>query len=138
MLRDHGQSKKYFHDLVGYNGRLDAIQAAILRVKLRHLPAWNDRRRAHADTYRELFAGSGGAVVGPHLPEWSRPVYHLYVVRVGERERVQQELAAAGVGTGIHYPVPLHLSKAYEGLFLRAGDFPVAERAAAEILSLPM
>jgi dTDP-4-amino-4,6-dideoxygalactose transaminase len=72
------------------------------------------------------------------VPRWSRPVYHLYVVRVGDRERVQQELTAAGVGTGIHYPIPLHLSKAYEGLFLRAGDFPVAEQASSEILSLPM
>jgi dTDP-4-amino-4,6-dideoxygalactose transaminase len=138
MLRDHGQSKKYFHDLAGYNGRLDAIQAGFLRVKLRHLPAWNEQRRQHADTYRDLFGGDDGAVVVPHVPDWYRPVYHLYVVRVGERERVQQQLADAGIGTGIHYPIPIHLSKAYEGLFLRPGDFPVAEQAAAEILSLPM
>jgi len=138
MLRDHGQSKKYFHDMSGYNGRLDAIQAAFLRVKLRRLAAWNEQRRERAEAYGRLFAGAGAAAGLPHVPEWSRPVYHLYVVRVQERERVQEQLTSAGIGTGIHYPIPLHLSKAYEGLFLRAGEFPVAERAAAEILSLPM
>ena len=138
MLRDHGQSKKYFHDMSGYNGRLDAIQAAFLRVKLRHLSSWNEQRRAHARAYQELFAGSDGAVVLPHVPTWSRPVYHLYVVRISDRERVQQQLTAAGIGTGIHYPIPLHLCKAYEELFCHPGDFPVAERAAGEILSLPM
>ena len=137
MLRDHGQSKKYFHDIAGYNGRLDAIQAGLLRVKLRHLPKWNEQRRACADAYRELFAGDD-TVILPFVPRWSRPVYHLYVVRVADRERVQHQLGAAGIGTGIHYPIPLHLSKAYGGLFYRAGDFPVAERVAAEILSLPM
>src|SRR5438034_7448885 len=110
MLRDHGQSKKYFHDISGYNGRLDAIQAGFLRVKLRHLTTWNEQRRAHADAYHDLFAGNDGSVVLPHVPRWSRPVYHLYVVRLGDRERVQQQLTAAGIGTGIHYPIPLHLS----------------------------
>lgn len=138
MLRDHGQSKKYFHDFSGYNGRLDAIQAGLLRVKLRHLSTWNDERRRRARAYQELFDGIDGAVVLPHVPRWSRPVYHLYVVRVADRERVQAHLASTGIGTGIHYPIPLHLSKAYEGLFFRAGDFPVAERAASQILSLPM
>jgi dTDP-4-amino-4,6-dideoxygalactose transaminase/predicted glycosyltransferase len=138
MLRDHGQSKKYFHDISGYNGRLDAIQAGVLRVKLRHLSSWNEQRRVHAAAYAELLADAGGVVVLPHVPAWSRPVYHLYVVRISDRERVQQQLTAAGIGTGIHYPIPLHLCKAYEGLYFHAGDFPVAERAAAEILSLPM
>jgi dTDP-4-amino-4,6-dideoxygalactose transaminase/predicted glycosyltransferase len=138
MLRDHGQSKKYCHDMSGYNGRLDAIQAGILRVKLRHLTKWNEQRREKAEAYRRLFAGAGGDVRLPYVPHWSRPAHHLYVVRVHERERVQQQLASAGIGTGIHYPIPLHLSKAYEGLFFRSGDFPVAERAASEILSLPM
>jgi dTDP-4-amino-4,6-dideoxygalactose transaminase/predicted glycosyltransferase len=138
MLRDHGQSKKYFHDMPGYNGRLDAIQAGFLRIKLRHLTAWNEQRRERARAYRELFAGAGSSVVLPHVPQSSRPVYHLYVVRVRDRERIQQELGAAGIGTGIHYPIPLHLSKAYEGLSFRRGDFPVAERLASEILSLPM
>jgi dTDP-4-amino-4,6-dideoxygalactose transaminase len=138
MLRDHGQSKKYFHDMAGYNGRIDAIQAGLLRVKLNHLPAWNAQRTARAQIYNKLFAGADQAVVLPHVPAWSRPVYHLYVVRVANREHVQGQLAAAGIGTGIHYPIPLHLAKAYAGLFYRRGDFPIAERAASEILSLPM
>jgi dTDP-4-amino-4,6-dideoxygalactose transaminase len=138
MLRDHGQSKKYFHDMPGYNGRLDAIQAGFLRVKLRRLSAWNDRRRRHAAVYGDLFAGTDISVVLPHVPDWSRPVYHLYVVRVPDRDRVQQQLADAGIGTGIHYPIPLHVSKAYEGLFFRPGDVPIAEQVATEILSLPI
>jgi dTDP-4-amino-4,6-dideoxygalactose transaminase len=138
MLRDHGQSKKYFHDMSGYNGRLDAIQAGFLRVKLRHLAIWNKQRREKARAYRELFAGAIGGIVLPHVPRWSLPVHHLYVVRVKERERVQQRLSAAGIGTGIHYPVPLHLAKAYETLSFRPGDFPITEQAASEILSLPM
>jgi dTDP-4-amino-4,6-dideoxygalactose transaminase len=138
MLRDHGQSKKYFHDIPGYNGRLDAMQAGFLRVKLRHLPTWNDRRRERAAAYGRLLAGADGALVLPHVAGWSRPVHHLYVVRVADRDRVQEQLANAGIGTGIHYPIPLHVSKAYESLFFHAGDFPVAETAASEILSLPM
>jgi dTDP-4-amino-4,6-dideoxygalactose transaminase len=138
LLRDHGQSKKYFHDMPGYNGRLDAIQAGLLRVKLNHLSTWNERRVALAQAYRQLLAGADQTVVLPHVPAWSRPVYHLYVVRVANREGVQGQLAAAGIGTGIHYPIPLHLSKAYKSLFYRRGNFPIAERAASEILSLPM
>jgi dTDP-4-amino-4,6-dideoxygalactose transaminase len=137
-LRDHGQSKKYFHEILGYNGRLDAIQAGFLRVKLRHLPSWNEQRRGLASAYGELFAGHDGAVVLPYVPDWSQPAYHLYVVRVSDRDRVQQQLDAAGIGSGIHYPIPLHLCKAYDSLFLRPGDLPVAEQAASEILSLPM
>src|SRR5205809_5687910 len=138
MLRDHGQSRKYYHDIEGYNGRLDAIQAGVLRVKLRHLAKWNEQRRERARDYDELFANAEGAVVLPHVPVWSRPVYHLYVVRVSDREQLQMGLTAAGIGTGIHYPVPLHLSKPYEALRLRPGDFPVAEQAASQVLSLPM
>jgi dTDP-4-amino-4,6-dideoxygalactose transaminase len=139
MLRDHGQSKKYYHDIEGFNGRLDAIQAAILSIKLRHLAEWNDRRRALARTYDELFAKSlNTALRLCEVPEWSRPVYHLYVVRVPQREVVQRHLAEAGIGTAVHYPIPLHLSRAYASLGFRPGDFPVAEAAAAEILSLPM
>jgi dTDP-4-amino-4,6-dideoxygalactose transaminase len=138
MLRDHGQSKKYFHDVEGYNGRLDAIQAGFLRVKLRHLARWNDERRARARAYDELFAGASGAVVLPYVPSWSRPVHHLYVVQVAEREALQQQLAASGIGTGIHYPIPLHLQRAYAGLGLAAGTFPVTEALAPRILSLPM
>lgn len=137
MLRDHGQSKKYFHDMEGYNGRLDALQAGFLSVKLRHLTKWNDERREVARRYDELLVDAG-TVVLPHVPCWSRPVYHLYVVQVEDRERLQEDLAAAGIGTGIHYPIPLHLLKAYESLGFRVGDFPIAEQAAAHILSLPM
>src|SRR5205823_3110662 len=138
MLRDHGQSRKYFHDIEGYNGRLDAIQAGVLRVKLRHLAKWNDQRRERARGYDELLASTEKTVVRPHVPSWSRPVYHLYVVRVEDRERLQKDLAAAGIGTGLHYPIPLHLAKAYEALGFRPGDFPVAEQAASQVLSLPM
>jgi dTDP-4-amino-4,6-dideoxygalactose transaminase len=138
MLRDHGQSKKYFHDIEGYNGRLDAIQAGFLRVKLRCLPSWNQQRRERAYRYEELFAYTDGSVILPAVPQWSRPVYHLYVVRVADREALQARLGAEGIGTGIHYPVPLHLAEAYTHLGFRRGDFPVAERAASHILSLPM
>src|SRR5438445_13280251 len=100
MLRDHGQSRKYFHDMEGYNGRLDAIQAGLLRVKLRHLVKWNEQRREVARSYDELFGQTNGAVVLPYMPSWSRPVYHLYVVRVADRDRLQRDLAAAGIGTG--------------------------------------
>ncbi|ULA58185.1 MAG: Pleiotropic regulatory protein [Nitrospira sp.] len=138
LLRDHGQSKKYFHDVEGYNGRLDAIQAGFLRVKLRHLKTWNEQRREAAERYNKLFAGAEAEVTLPHQPEWSRSVYHLYVVRVAERALLQKRLDEAGIGTGIHYPIALHLTKAYEGLGYHVGDFPVAEKAALEILSLPM
>jgi len=138
MLRDHGQSQKYVHDMEGYNGRLDAIQAGILSVKLCHLGKWNDERRLVARGYHELFADTEAAVVVPHVPFWSRPVYHLYVVQVANRERLQKELAAVGIGSGIHYPVPLHLAKPYESLGFGSGSFPVAEEAAAQVLSLPM
>jgi dTDP-4-amino-4,6-dideoxygalactose transaminase len=137
-LRDHGQAKKYFHDMEGYNGRLDAIQAGILLAKLRHLPKWNEDRRGRARIYDELFAEGSAGVALPYVPAWSRPVYHLYVVRVAERERLQRELAAAGIGTGIHYPNPLHLLKPYADLGFRQGDFPNTEQAAAEVLSLPL
>ncbi len=138
MLRDHGQSRKYNHDMEGYNGRLDAIQAGLLRVKLRHLAKWNEQRRELAKRYDELLADTAGTVILPHVPSWSRPVYHLYVVRVADRERLQKDLTAAGIGTGIHYPIPLHLVKAYETLGFSPGDFPVAEQAASQVLSLPM
>ena len=138
LLRDHGQSKKYFHDIEGYNGRLDAIQAGFLRVKLRHLGTWNEQRRQVAERYAKLFAGSEGVVTLPHQPSWARSVYHLYVVKVEGRARLQQKLSDAGIGTGIHYPVALHLTKAYENLGFSREDFPIAEKSAAHILSLPM
>src|SRR5207247_6271925 len=138
MLGDHGQVRKYHHDIEGYNGRLDAIQAGVLRVKLHHLAKWNEQRRECARGYNELFADTEGAVILPHVPSWSRPVYHLYVVRVTERERRQKDLAAAGIGTGIHYRIPLHLAKAYEALGFRPGDFPGADPPASQVLSPPL
>lgn len=136
-LRDHGQGTKYYHDVEGYNGRLDAIQAGILHAKLPRLPEWNAMRRQVANTYNEQLAAIDGVVV-PFEPSWSRAIYHLYVVRVPDRQEMQDGLKAAGIGTGIHYPVPLHVQQAYHGLGYRNGDLPVTERTAAEIVSLPM
>lgn len=138
MLRDHGQARKYYHDVEGYNGRLDAIQAGILQVKLRRLPEWTLRRREAAARYRELVRDAGAEELAPFEPEWAKAVYHLYVVRVRDREGLMRFLGEAGIGTGIHYPVPLHLQKAYEWLGCQAGDFPVAEHVSREIVSLPM
>jgi dTDP-4-amino-4,6-dideoxygalactose transaminase len=138
MIRDHGQAKKYHHDIEGYNGRLDSIQAGWLSVKLRHLAKWNQSRREHAHRYHELFADIKGAVTIPVEAAWTKGVYHLYVVRVADREALQAHLAEAGIGTGIHYPIPLHLQKAYQHLNYEKGDFPVTERVAMEIVSLPM
>ena len=137
-LRDHGQAKKYYHDMEGYNGRLDSVQCGILSVKLRHLSKWNEQRRERADTYNRLLANSDGAITLPFEPSWSRAVYHLYVIRTEDREGMMAHLKSAGVGTGIHYPIPLHLQKAYQCLGYKTGDFPVCEKVAAEILSLPM
>jgi dTDP-4-amino-4,6-dideoxygalactose transaminase len=138
MLRDHGQAKKYFHDMEGYNGRLDAIQAGVLTAKLKRLPEWNALRREAAARYGRLFAEAGAGELAPFEPGWSKAVHHLYVVRVQDRDGLMRQLGEAGIGSGIHYPVPLHLQKAYGGLGYGAGDFPVAERVAAEIVSLPM
>jgi dTDP-4-amino-4,6-dideoxygalactose transaminase len=138
MLRDHGQAQKYYHDVEGYNGRLDAIQAGLLLTKLPHLAKWNDQRRQRAATYDQLFTQVSPDVELPYEPEWSRAVYHLYVVRTEDRNGLVKHCKAAGIGTGIHYPIPLHLQKAYEWLQYHPGSFPVAEKAAAEIISLPM
>jgi len=138
VLRDHGQAKKYYHDVEGYNGRLDAIQAGLLHAKLSHLAKWNTQRRERAAEYNRLFAAAEEAVLPPFEPSWSRAVYHLYVVRTDDREGMMNHLKRAGIGTGIHYPIPLHLQKAYAALNYHRGDFPVAEKAAAEIVSLPM
>jgi dTDP-4-amino-4,6-dideoxygalactose transaminase len=138
MLRDHGQAKKYYHDIEGYNGRLDALQAGLLHVKLTHLAKWNAQRRERAAEYNRLFAGAGDIVVPPFEPSWSRAVYHLYVIRTADRDGMGAHLKASGIGSGIHYPIPLHLQKAYSGMGHKAGDFPVCEKAAVEIISLPM
>jgi len=138
MIRDHGQAKKYYHDMEGYNGRLDAIQAGWLSVKLRHLAEWNKARRALAHRYHELFAEAKDSVVVPVEAQWTKGVYHLYVVRVADREALQASLGEAGIGTGIHYPIPLHLQKAYAHLGYKKGSFLITERVSAEIVSLPM
>jgi dTDP-4-amino-4,6-dideoxygalactose transaminase len=137
MLRDHGQAHKYHHDVEGYNGRLDAIQAGFLRTKLTYLPEWNSQRRERAAEYNRLLA-SNDAVICPYEPSWSRAVYHLYVVRTSNRDGLMSHLKTADIGTGIHYPVPLHLQRAYSWLNYRKSDLPVASRVAAEIVSLPM
>lgn len=136
-LRDHAQTERHHHTEIGFNYRMEGIQAAILNVKLAHLNNWNDRRRGAADRYRDLL----GAVEGVRLPEATRhasPSYHLYPVRLPDRDRVMRHLAGAGIGTGIHYPTPIHLQHAYTHLGHKPGDFPNAEAYAAECLSLPM
>jgi dTDP-4-amino-4,6-dideoxygalactose transaminase len=138
LLRDHGQQQKYVHVIVGYNGRLDAIQAGILRTKLKRLSQWNEQRRGNARLYGELFQSEASSIVLPYESPGAKSVYHLYVIRVRNRGQIQGQLARAGIMTQVHYPTPLHLQKAYAGLGYRAGDFPVAERVAGEILSLPM
>jgi dTDP-4-amino-4,6-dideoxygalactose transaminase len=137
MLRDHGQVKKYHHDVEGYNGRLDAIQAGLLHAKLTHLAKWNTQRRDRAAEYNRLLA-TEEALTLPYEPSCSRAVYHLYVVRTDDREAMMNHLNKAGIGTGIHYPIPLHMQRAYASLNYCLEDFPVARRVASEIVSLPM
>jgi len=136
MLRDWGQSSKYHHDLRGFNYRLEGMQGAILGVKLKHLDRWTDARRKNAALYNECLAGAD--VATPKEMDYGRHVYHVYAIRTASREALAQELNAQGVQTGIHYPIPVHLQKAYADSAYGPGDFPHAERAAAEVLSLPM
>ncbi len=138
MIRDHGQAKKYYHDVEGYNGRLDAIQAAFLRIKLKQLPKWNEQRRDRAQVYGNQLTKVDGTVVVPIVAPWAKAVYHLYVIRVEDRDDLIAKLSSDNIGTGIHYPIPLHLQKAYSHLGYKEGDFPVSERLAKEIVSLPM
>ena len=137
MLRDHGQTQKYYHDVEGYNGRLDAIQAGLLKAKLAYLTQWNAQRRERAAEYNRLLADNE-AVICPYEPSGSRSVYHLYVIRLEDRDGLMKHLKDAGIGTGIHYPIPLHMQKAYSWLHYSPTDFPTARRVAAEIVSLPM
>ena len=137
-LREHGQSTRYYHPVVGYNARLDEIQAAILRIKRRRLPEWNTRRRELARTYEKLLAGSG--VITPEIPSGERHVFYVYCIRVpnGRRDDLRKYLGERGIGTQIHYPVPIHLQQSAEFLGYRKGDLPVTERLAPEVLSIPM
>lgn len=137
MIRDHGQAKKYYHDMEGYNGRLDAIQAGILKVKLPHLSAWNEKRRELAGLYTKHLDAVDG-ISPPFEIQDARSVYHLYVIRTEKREELQHYLAQHGVATGLHYPLPLHLQKSYSAMNYGPGSFPVTERTASRLLSLPM
>jgi len=137
MLRDHGQSKKYIHEMEGYNGRLDTIQAGFLQIKLKRLRVWNEQRRKHANRYAALLQDLDG-IKTPVEPEWCRGVYHLYVIRTKERFELQKFLLEQNIVTGLHYPIPLHLQKAYAGYGFCDGDYPATEAASREILSLPM
>jgi dTDP-4-amino-4,6-dideoxygalactose transaminase len=137
MIRDHGSARKYEHQVLGVNSRLDTLQAVVLSAKLRLLAGWNEARRAAAARYDELLSGCD-AVVRPRTLEGNEHVWHLYTVRVPERDRVLKELHAAGIGAGIHYPVPVHLTAPFAGLGYAEGAFPVAERTARDLLSLPI
>jgi dTDP-4-amino-4,6-dideoxygalactose transaminase len=137
MLRDHGQAKKYFHSVAGWNGRMDGIQGAILSIKLKHLEAWTEARRRHARTYDAAFAHVHG-VLTPKEAAYARHVYHLYVLRVKNRDQMLKNLGEKGIQCAIHYPLPLHLQDAYRALGYEIGSFPVSERVAGEIISAPM
>jgi dTDP-4-amino-4,6-dideoxygalactose transaminase len=138
MIRDHGQNKKYHHQIEGYNGRLDAMQAAMLSVKLPFLQEWNSKRREAAAEYNRL-VGDVQGIKTPFEPSWSKGIYHLYVVTCASgRDELQKYLGEKNIGTGLHYPIPVHLQKGYMNLGYKAGDFPVTEKLASEILSLPM
>src|SRR5262249_18080389 len=136
MLRDHGQAKKYFHDVEGYNGRLDAIQAAFLRVKLRRLDDWNAERRAAAERYTQLVSSID--ITPPFEPDCSRAVYHLYLIRSTDRALLAERLRGAAIVTALHYPLPVHLQNCYRGWGYAPGSLPETELAAKQILSLPM
>ena len=137
-LREHGQSTRYYHPIVGYNARLDEIQAAILRIKLRRLDEWNARRQAIAARYNRQLAGLD--VITPEIPTGGRHVFYCYAIRVpgGRRDALRAYLAERGIGTQIHYPVPIHMQEAAQFLGYRKGDLPVTEKVAGEVLSLPM
>lgn len=137
ILRDHGQSRKYHHVLVGWNCRMDGIQGAVLRIKLKHLARGNEMRRNHAVEYNRAFSQLGG-IVTPEEAADRKHVYHVYALRVQDRDSMMKVLAERGVGCGIHYPIPIHLQDAYQDLGGGVGDFPIAERCAGEFISLPM
>lgn len=136
LLRNYGSTRKYHHMLRGYNRRLDTLQAAVLRVKLGHIDAWNAARRQHAQLYHQLLKDS--PVRLSVTADYAEPVYHLYIVRVEDRDGLQAHLHDQGIATGIHYPIPIHLQPAYRDLGYSRGDFPITERCAEQILSLPM
>jgi dTDP-4-amino-4,6-dideoxygalactose transaminase len=137
MLRDHGQSQKYYHATMGWNCRMDGIQAAVLSIKLRHLDKANSLRSKHALEYNQAFAGID-EVLTPFEAKYARHVYHVYAIRLQERDAVLRYLQEKGVGCGVHYPVPIHLQEAGRNLGYTKGAFPIAENLANQFLSLPM
>lgn len=137
LLRAHGSKVKYYHSVIGYNSRLDEIQAAILRVKLKYIDEWNEKRRKKASVYNELLKGMEG-VCTPVEDYRGKAVYHLYVIRAEKRERIREALAGEGISTGVYYPLPLHLQEALRDLGYKVGDFPEAEKASKETLALPL
>jgi dTDP-4-amino-4,6-dideoxygalactose transaminase len=137
LLREHGQDRKYYHSMIGWNCRMDGIQAAALRVKLRNLGKYTELRRSHAAQYDRALSGIT-ELVSPVQAAWARHVYHIYAIRVKDRDDIMRRLAENGVGSGVHYPVPVHLQEAYHSLGYRPGAFPIAERCATEFVSLPM
>jgi len=137
MIRDHGQEKKYYHGCIGWNARMDGIQGAILSVKLKYLPSWNDGRRKNAALYSSLLNGSD-SIITPKEMDYAKHVYHIYAIRTKNRDELIAKLGEKGVNCGIHYPVPVHLQNAYASLGLKKGTFPVAEKVASEFVSLPM
>jgi dTDP-4-amino-4,6-dideoxygalactose transaminase len=137
ILRDHGSSKKYYHQVVGWNARMDGFQGAVLSVKLKYLPQWNEARRKNAAIYNDLLAGFAG-IITPVEMSYAKHVYHVYALRVKNRDSLISTLGEKGIGTNVHYPVPVHLQNAYKFLGLKQGNFPVAEKCASEFISLPM
>ncbi len=137
MLIDHGQKERYYHEFEGWNFKMDGFQAAILNVKLNYLDDWNEDRRQNAHYYNELLNGLEKIIIPKEMP-YGKHIYHLYVVRVSERDKFQKFMNDAQIGTLIHYPIPLHLQKAYQYLGYKKGDFPIAEKCAQEVISLPM
>jgi dTDP-4-amino-4,6-dideoxygalactose transaminase len=137
MLRDHGSSKKYYHQVVGWNARMDGFQGAVLSVKLKYLPQWNEGRRKNAALYNKFFAGLSAAIT-PTEMDYGKHVFHVYALRVKDRDGLIAKLGEKGIGTNVHYPVPVHLQNAYDFLGLKPGSYPVAEKCASEFVSLPM
>ncbi len=137
MIRDHGAEKKYYHEMYGHNYRMEGIQGAVLGVKMRHLAAWTEARRKNAALYNQALKGIPGVVTPVEMP-YAKHVYHLYVIRAPRRDALAKSLEENGIATGLHYPIPLHMQEAFKHLGYKQGDFPVTEKAAGEILSLPM
>lgn len=136
LFRDHGRTDKYVHTYIGMNERIDALQASILSVKMNHIDKWTEQRREKAKVYNNLFKGS--SIITPFEAPYAKHVYHLYVVRIKNRDAVLEKLKKAEIGAGVHYPIPLHLQPAFKGLGYKEGDFPVTEKIAKEILSIPL